>query len=174
MKYVVVGKQEVIQAIWTENLVSGNWFGYSQTGAIADSCSVCAVGAVFRHILWDNASKFESECFVFDQIQSKAGKRAFNASGTSLIAPKKEVFERAESWMKSNRDMMGSELAALSHVFESICNARNLKDDMSRHQLYRLRKDLTQFVEDNFPKKIKVPVGLLPVKSGFVKKDDAS
>jgi len=173
MDYVVVSKQEVIQAIWTENLVSGNWFGRSDTNTVGTACSVCAVGAVFRHILNEDTSKYGADSVIWEQIQDKAANRKFNVASPQA-KPKKETFKLAESWMKSNRDMMGSELAALSHVFESICKARNLKDDMSRHQLYRLRKDLAQFVEDNFPKKIKVPVGLLPVKSGFVKKDDAS
>lgn len=188
-QYVVVSKADVIKAIQTENLKSGMWFGglYNEEEKGIEICHVCAVGAVMRHVLDESETTFlrdvkyyKLNTFVGNKLSSDIG-IANGFYGDCIV---ENDFVKAAAIVKiatkklkqSNSDY--DELRVLSGLFESLCHLRESENlqkhgfssELSRHQMYRIKQILIKFVEDNFPKKIKVPVNGFAVRPGLKKK----
>ena len=163
MNYVKVSKEQVIEAIKTESLRSGNWIDYQfhpskQKDVV---CHVCAVGAVFRSCL-SKKDEEENPYEICDFINSEVEKEKsdLDVFGNCWYSSTEECLLTAKKELKKNK----AYLRTLSHVFESLCMMRNAH---SRHQIYRIKKILIEFVEENFPKYIKVPVNGFEVKEGL-------
>lgn len=162
MSYVKVSKEQVIEAIKTESLRSGNWIDYEFDPVKQEDvvCHVCAVGAVFRSCLSKNEEKNSYEICDFISSEVEKEKSDLDPSGNFWYSSTEECLLTAKKELKKNK----AYLKTLSHVFESLCMMRDVH---SRHQIYRIKKILIEFVEENFPKYIKVPVNGFEVKEGL-------
>jgi len=130
-----ITKKEVLQAIKTEPLTSGNWVKLDDKKRFNDkTCSVCAVGAVLR--------------------KAGLGNQAINDFGDALamqgvVAP--DSYLESEGYVEAEiQDYLDTEkyLHALSYKFEYQANKTGVGK--------RTRNILAKFVEVNFPDKIKL------------------
>ena len=163
MSYVKVSKEQVIEAIKTESLRPGTWFdvNFNEVKQKDEVCHVCAVGAVFRSCLSKKNEEEDSyEMCDFNSSEVEREKSNLDPSGNCWYSSTEECLLTAKKELKKNT----AYLKTLSHVFESLCMMR---DAHSRHQIYRIKKILIEFIEENFPKHIKVPVNGFEVKEGL-------
>lgn len=121
-------------------------------------CAVCAVGAVFRNVL-EQSQRTESLVAAISAQINKEGNIRTTAIGDSV-----DEFEAfAKKWAKEKRYM-----SALSQYFEALYNFRihcGYTNELSRHQIYRIKLRLIDFVKKYFPKKIILDIdGAEPAK----------
>lgn len=183
MTVVQISKKRIIKSIMEEPLVNlepGKWVDDVDVGSTikAKDCPVCAVGAVMRNVL----SEREELNAIWDAAEAAVGDTSGVLSISSptiygvycetlrdgkyfqYVAPKNksELFDLAKESVNS------SPMAALSQVFEGLCELamlRTNKSDLSRHQKYRIRKDVVEFVQKNFPRSIQIDInGAEPAK----------
>jgi hypothetical protein len=162
MNYVKVSKNQVIEAIKTESLRPGTWIDTRWNSDSEKVCHVCAVGAVFRSCLSEDVNDFE---VINEFIDGKM------RAGVSYLSPygvkyksKADCLRIAKYEISINKN----HLKILSHLFESLCMMTGKTvDNISRHQIYRIKQTLIQFIEENFPKYIEVPVNGFDVKKGL-------
>lgn len=159
-KKITIKKTQVIRAILDEPLKAGDWIyldeQLSMTDPKAQVCEVCAVGAVLRERLSGvemTVDDFHRLCGeVADQSTSKI-QPSFRAqpgsAGFDYDLFKKHI---------DNKLYMG----ALSNAFEGLwwdAYARSgPMREMSRHQVYRIRKRLVKLVQEHFPSRFTVTV----------------
>jgi hypothetical protein len=184
MTIVKVSKKKIIRAILDEplrNLAPGTWIDYNEgDGDLANNevkdCPVCAVGATMRAII----SPDEKMEHILDAIHVsvKEGRcdiaiptSSWRSDNTVLVndrfykAPKtkQDIFDIAKDSIKK------FPMASISQVFESLCDLRTSQKDyfhnLSRHQVYRIRKDVAEFVERYFPAYVTLDInGAMPAK----------
>lgn len=121
-------------------------------------CVVCAVGSVFREIL----DKDQPLSFIGAAVESELSKESErDAVGSTSYYSLKELEEQAIAHVTNKNYMV-----ALSHYFESLCNMRERwNEDLSRHQMYRIRLKVVDFVRKHFPNKIVLDIdGAKPAK----------
>lgn len=158
MTHIIVKKQDFIDAIWKEDLFPGSWISpivrEGHYAIVENACKVCAVGALFKNILKESTGIFRANEIILNTICGRG-----YSLGSYGFKSKKKVFEDAK---KKYEGKEVNELSALSFVFETLCVNRGIgkngAKEISRHQLYRLRKDLTRFILDTFPDKIKIKI----------------
>lgn len=166
MTVVEITKQRVIKAIKEEPLLrGGSWFAFSDNAPddfdfkllVGDkkNCTVCAVGAVLRDVLDKQSLAFDIDDAVDGCIDQ------------GLPISDLSSYESIEDTLKAlliDKHYMN----ALSVLFETSWDKameKNDYNDLSRHQIYRIKQKLIKFVQKNFPAKIQIDIdGAKPAK----------
>ena len=155
---IEITKKRIKTAILEEPYFkAGSWVRDTRDRQVGDrkSCSVCAVGAVLRSVLDDKQPA--------EMIKKAAAKAAPRRFGIASIMDKISRHKILKSQIRNEQYMN-----ALSTYFESIwfeADRRTDEMEISRHQVYRIRKKLVKFVDKNFPRKIVVDIdGAKPAK----------
>lgn len=154
---VEITKEQVIKALKTEPLKAGNWITLGRSGPDGEwieyddsSCPVCAVGAVLRNTLDEKKYRItDAAWYIF--------------TGQNTIGQGDTELELLES-------LTGPHIVRLSQYFEglwSLARKRGRNWDLSRHQIYRIRKKMIAFVEKNFPESIELDINGYKPKEGI-------
>lgn len=159
---VEITKEQVIKALKTEPLKAGNWITLGRSGPDGEwieyddsSCPVCAVGAVLRNTLDEKKYRItDAAWYIFDGGQGgDPTLRVHSDNESDLLA-----------------SLNGPHIVRLSQYFEglwSLARKRGRNWDLSRHQIYRIRKKMIAFVESTFPKSFKLDINGYKPKEGI-------
>jgi len=147
-KTLKISKRTVIKALTKEPLKAGNWVtiprdedGVRINNYNSVSCPVCAVGAVLRN----SGIKTNSGIDI-------AG---HNLTDYGAVADLEEVDDELSK---------GNYLNALSCKFEGLCDERanrlgvSTSSDLHPNSLRPIRKQLIEFVKENFPNSFEIEV----------------
>lgn len=160
-----VTKKQIIQAIQTEPLRSGQWIFMNDEGTNGKSCPVCAVGAVLRRAGID--PRFLDDVATSNARNAAASRIVYisNTDGEETqydfhTAPKK----LKQAFMNDRIAQVKTDpLGALSSLFEELGESftgtytspnGNEYTRWNPNRLQQTRKILTEFVKNHFPKTV--------------------
>jgi len=146
-----VSKEIILEALRKEPLKAGNWihyFPWEDSREAAKTCEVCAVGSILRSVISDPT------------LTDGASMAAITTNGDDDIEGIVYGFS-TESELFGN--LIGNKMARLSQYFEGLSylaagRTNKNKYELSRHQIYRIRRKLISYVEKNFPKNLVIDI----------------
>lgn len=179
MTILDVSKQTILKAIKEEtSFTNGAWsefdgpysideYGVNDEPKVADKkCQVCAVGAVLRNVLDPDLNYSAIETVATRAVNHNFKMEpAYFYDNNDVETDARNLIAKAEN-LKDDRLYLN----ALSVYYEGLCKVRKHltnQDDLSRHQLYRIKKKLLKFIEKHFPKRLNIDIDGVKPKKGM-------